>query len=395
MGAKKLSVKLFGRFSAKYGDEVLTFGRQGDSKFGQLFQILMTEPEQGVSKRNIVEVLYNWDKVGNPNASLNNTIFRLRKYFEESPLPSGEYLYLQAGILQFSRKIEIESDAWEFEKASRKFKEESDKWKKAELCEKACDLYRGEFLPHLSNEQWVIDKGQHYQKLYFEMMEYLFSFLVERGDYRKLKRLSERVIELYPNEGWEIWQVDSLNALNQYKEAKILYQKIVTYIQKTGNFLSKEQREHLQKTGSRLHFPEGTEEDIREGLLETIPCPGAYCCTLQGFSDCYRMLKRVMKREKLSFGLLLCTILDSNGKSVNDQDYCKKQGEKLREVFQKYLRLGDIYTKYCESQYLLLCVGADKENISEIGARIDMDFRKLCGGRGGISCRLLEDGTGG
>ena len=82
MGAKKLSVKLFGRFSAKYGDEVLTFGRQGDSKFGQLFQILMTEPEQGVSKRNIVEVLYNWDKVGNPNASLNNTIFRLRKYFE-------------------------------------------------------------------------------------------------------------------------------------------------------------------------------------------------------------------------------------------------------------------------------------------------------------------------
>lgn len=97
MTAKKLSVKMFGKFSAKYGDEVLTFGRQGDSKFGQLFQILMTRPGQGFSKRNIAEAFYDWDKVEDPNASLNNMIFRLRKYLEASPLPPGEYLFLNGG----------------------------------------------------------------------------------------------------------------------------------------------------------------------------------------------------------------------------------------------------------------------------------------------------------
>ena len=89
MESKKLSVRMFGRFSAKYGSEVLTFGRQGDSKFGQLFQMLMTRPGQGFSKRNIAEAFYDWDKVEDPNASLNNMIFRLRKYLEASPLPAG------------------------------------------------------------------------------------------------------------------------------------------------------------------------------------------------------------------------------------------------------------------------------------------------------------------
>lgn len=53
MTEKKLSVKMFGGFTASYGDEVLTFGRQRDSKFGQLFQILMTRPGQGFSKSDV------------------------------------------------------------------------------------------------------------------------------------------------------------------------------------------------------------------------------------------------------------------------------------------------------------------------------------------------------
>lgn len=61
------------------------------------------------------------------------------------------------------------------------------------------------------------------------------------------------------------------------------------------------------------------------------------------------------------------------------------------ETFRTYLRRGDVYTKYSENQYLLLCVGAERENVSEIETRIDMGFRKRCGGRGGISCQLLEE----
>ena len=61
--AKKLLVKMFGRFSACYGDKVLGFGRQRDSKFAQLFQILMTRPGQGFDKGDILQFLYGQEEV--------------------------------------------------------------------------------------------------------------------------------------------------------------------------------------------------------------------------------------------------------------------------------------------------------------------------------------------
>ena len=174
---------MFGRFSARYADEILALGRQRDSKFRQLFQILMTRPGQDFSKLAVAESLYGWDEVEDSNASLNNTIFRLRKYLEASPLPQGEYLFCEAGILRFGGNITVESDVWEFGKLADEFDREQDRRKKLALCEKACELYQGEFLPQLSNEQWVIEQSRYYQKIYTAMLRYLLDSLKENGDY--------------------------------------------------------------------------------------------------------------------------------------------------------------------------------------------------------------------
>lgn len=392
MAEQKLSVRMFGGFSARYADEALTFGRQRDSKFRQLFQILMTEPGQGFSKSAIAESLYRWDEVEDPNGSLNNTIFRLRKYLETTSLPPGEYLLLESGVLRFGGNIEVESDVWEFEKAAARFKEEHDKREKTALCEKACELYQGEFLPQLSNEQWVIEKSRNYQKIYVTMQRYLLNRLKEDGDYRKVEELSRRAAELYPYEGWERWWIDSLVALGRHEEAEELYRKATEYVQQNDVLLSKSQQEQFRQIGDRVLRTEGTEEDIGKYLMESRPGTGAYACTLLGFSDCFHMLKRVSRRGKVYFSLILCTILDANSQPATGREYCEKQGEKLCAAFRTNLRRGDIYTRYSENQYLLLCMGVEKENSLEIGERIDMSFRKKYGGRGGVSCRLLDDG---
>ena len=391
-GRKKLSVKMFGRFSASYADKELVFGRQRDSKFRQLFQILMTRPGQDFSKSTIAEHLYGWDEVEDSNASLNNTIFRLRKYLEKSPLPPGEYLILEAGMLRFEGGVEIESDVWEFEKLSARFEEEQGRREKAALCEQACELYQGEFLPQLSNEQWVIERNRNYHKAYSAMLRYLLDCLKEDGDYRKVEELSRRAAGLCPYEGWEIWWVDSLVSLGCHEEAEEVYRKITAHAQENNALLSKEQQEQFRKIGSRMLGPKETEEEIGKYLMEDVPGTGAYACTLPGFSDCFRMLKRVVKRGKVHFSLLLVTLLDASGRPAAGREYCEKQGEKLRAAFQTHLRRGDIYTKYSENQYLLLCIGVEKESSVEIGERIDASFRKKHGSRGGISCRLLDDG---
>lgn len=390
--AKKLWVKMFGGFSAGYGDEVLTFGRNGDSKFRQLFQILLTRPGQGFDKRNISESLYERNEVEDINASLNNTIFRLRKYLESSPLPPADYLLLSDGMLYFTdKKVEIESEVWDFECIFREFEEEQDKEKKADLCKRACELYQGEFLPWLSNEQWVIEKSQSYQKMYFGMLEYLLHYLKENGDYKGIEGISAKAAELCPYEGWENWYIESLIASGRYKEAEEAYRKMARDVQENGGFISKKQQTQFREIGGRIRQPEGTEEDIRKCLTEFVTERGAYACTLPGFVDYFRILKRVTARGGNSFSLILCTLLDAGGHSANNREYCEKHGKELCASFQTQLRKGDVYAKYSENQYLLLCIGAKKENFIEIGARINKDFRKRCGGRGGVSCRVLEE----
>lgn len=391
---EKLYVRMFGSFAASYGDETLTLGRQRDSKFGQLFQILMTRPGQWFGKGDVMGFLYGREEVEDPNASLNNTIFRLRKYLETSPLPPGDYLILNEGVMRFDGGIRAESDVWNFECAVREFEKVQDRHKKAEICQNACDLYRGEFLPQLSNEQWVIEKSRIYEEMYFKVVNYLLCYLKEEGDYRNMENLSARAAELYPCEGWESWRLESLIALGKHEEAEKVYRETAAYVQQIGGFLSKDQQVRFRRLGDRMRRPEGTAEDIGRCLMEPEMKEGAYECTLPGFSDCFRMVKRTAAREGLiCFSLLLCTILDPAGRPSNDRVYCEKQGKKLCASFEAYLRRGDIYTKYSENQYLLLCIGAEKENVEDIGMRINMDYRKRCGGRGGISYRLLDDGS--
>lgn len=384
---------MLGGFSAVYGNRALTFGRQKNSKFEQLFQILMTEPGQGFGKKDVAEILYGREDVENVNASLNNTIFRLRKYLKKSPLPPGEYLLLDEGILRFGGEVEVDSDVWNLECAARAFESEQDRQKKAEICKRACSLYQGEFLPQLSNEPWFIEKSRACGRQYSKMLDYLLHYLAEEGDYRSIESLAAHAAEIYPEEGWENWRIESLILLGCHKEAEQVYRKAVSRMQEDGKFLSKQQQLKLREMGARLRYPGGTERDISRCLMEPDPEEGAYNCTLMGFADCFRMLKRVIAREgPVCFSLFMCVILDANGYPSNDREYCRKQGERLQASFKKHLRRGDIYTKYSDGQYLLLCIGAEKEDVLEIGVRIDMDFRKRCGGRGGISCRLLDDG---
>ena len=388
-----LSVRMFGGFSAAYGGEVLAFGGQKDPKFKQLFQILMTRPGREFSKREVVESLYDCEAVEDANASLNNTIFRLRKYLRKSPLPPGEYLVLKDGMLRFDGGIVVESDAWALECAGRELAEERDREKRAELCGKICELYRGELLPRLSNELWVIEKSKEYKEIYFNALDILFSYLKEEDDYKNMECLAAHACEIYPCEGWESWRIESLLVLGCREEAERVYRETAERAQEIGGFLSREQQERFHKVGARICYPEGTAEEIGKCLMEPEAEEGAYGCTLPGFSDCFRMLKRVTaRRGPICFSLLLCTILDAGGRPVQDRKACEKQGERLCMSFKKYLRRGDIYAKYSENQYLLLCTGAERGNFSDIGLRLDMDFRKRCGGRGGISCRLLDEG---
>lgn len=289
--------------------------------------------------------------------------------------------------------IEMESDVGEFERIVRAFEQEQDKQAKAELCKMAGKLYKGEFLPKLSSEQWVIEKSRSYQAQYSEMMEYLIQCLRDEGDYESAEKIAVRGERVCPYERWKLWQVDSLVALGRHKEAEAIYREVAARVQEAGGFLSKKTQTWFHKIGERILRQEESDAEIGRFLMEEIQAEGAYACTLPSFCDCFRMLKRTLARGELCFILCLCTVLDSNGHPAKGRQNGERQDKKLHASFQTCLRRGDIYAKYSDSQYLLLCIGAERESVRELGTRIDMEFRRRCGGRGGIQCAFLDDGS--
>ena len=347
---KKLTVRLFGAFVAQYGDAVLTFGKHANSKFGQLFQILMTRPGENFSKRAIIDRIYEMGEVEDPNASFNNTMFRLRKYLESSPLPPGKYLVIEDGAIRFEGPVEVESDAWSFEQTSDAFLEETDTARKLELSETACRLYQGDLLPQLSNELWVIEKNQQYQKKYFQMLRFLLEHLKDAGDYVSIAYFSRRAIEIEPIGEWLSWQIDSLVAQGRLQDASQVYMAAVERMGAMGDSAPKGMLEQLQEIGRRIQASGGARERITMFLQEEKLPQGAYFCSLPGFVEQYQILKRIERRQAIPFVLLLCTIQNADGHPVDSQKKSEKQGKKLQEAFRTNLRAGDVYVKYNANQ---------------------------------------------
>ena len=74
-----------------------------------------------------------------------------------------------------------EVDAHQFKVLSKDVQTCTDKVKKLALLKKICLMYRGEFLPELSGDEWVLVESVQYKNIYSESLQELCKLLIERG----------------------------------------------------------------------------------------------------------------------------------------------------------------------------------------------------------------------
>lgn len=82
--------------------------------------------------------------------------------------------------------MEVEVDALELKKLIEKSEETEDIQTKMELLTKACWIYKGEFLPELSGEDWALLESVEYKKVYEKALK-------EVCDYKRRKRVPKCV----------------------------------------------------------------------------------------------------------------------------------------------------------------------------------------------------------
>lgn len=387
---KTLHVTMFGGFSLRYGDQDVVLGRYSGTKYVYLFQLIWLHGDQGVSKAQIIRSLYDAEELANPVNTFNNLLYQARRQMVMAGLPPKRYIVRRKKLYMADPEIPLDLDTRNFEKGIEEARAALDSRKKYELYCKALQLYQGVLLPESSTEAWVVTESVRLQKLFEEAIRYAGSFARKSGDYDAMYRIYGQAARIYPDNDWQANQIDALICKENYEQAYELYCKTVKrYSEEMGLPPSEQMLENYRRMSLRLTHQESRLSEIQSSLKEDLTT-GAYYTALPGFIDIYRVLARNMERLGNSVFLLLCDLVDYEGKPFMNQEKLKARSESLRRCISSSLRKGDIFTRYSVSQYMVLLIGCNDEGCDVVAKRISLRLASIEGTRAGIICSKVS-----
>jgi len=373
MKEPRFKVTMFGGFTMENGDELISFERNTMTKTNQLLQMLFCAGSNGITREQLITRLFGRDNVSNPSNSLRITVFRLRKLFAEA-VPGVDPITIENRIYYWNQNIDTEVDIYKFKRLVQ-LGDEAMAAGREELAMSnylsACDLYKGEFLPQLAGEEWAIVESLYYKNEYFRILNELCRYLKEKGDTETLFKYVSVAASLYPYEEWQAEQMDCLIAANKINEAYKVYEETSKlFFTELGVAPSAAVMDRFKKMSGQMINSPGAIDEVEQGIQEDDDVSGAYFCSYPSFMESYRFIRRVIDRTGQSAYIMLCSIVDSHGNTMQNGEKLQNFSEELKAATKKSLRRGDLFTQYSPSQMLILLMEITREDCDVVMKRI-------------------------
>ncbi len=382
-----IQVNMFGGLAITYNGKNVSIGKNRAAKYIQLLELVWLAQDAGIHKEQLTSILYDREEQSSLSNSFNNLIYQMHKQIDKSGLPKHDYIVNRDGVFFTDDEVIIESDVFRFTDNIRKARECQDDSDSIPFYKAAVDEYKAELLPELGTTEWLIIKSVQLQKMYAEGVIALGAFYEEKKDFQSMYQVYKRAAELYPDDEWQIGEIDALIGMESFKEAYAVYDETVRYYtDELGVTPSNELLECYDKMSRQITNTPGKILQIRDGILESRGVvssgdEGAYDCSFPSFIDAYHILSRNMERSGQSVYMMLLNIVDYEGKMINNASKLETRAKLLQEAISLTLRQGDTYCKYSASQYLLLLVGTNKESCKIVYRRLLNKFKLLAGPR--------------
>ncbi len=382
-----IQVNMFGGLAISYEGKNISVGKNKSAKYLQLLEIVWLNGNAGIQKEKLTSILYNREEQSNLSNSFNNLIYQMHKQLDKSGLPHHDYIVNRDGIFFTDDSIILESDVLSFMDEVDQAQNSLDEKEKIGHYKAAYELYKNELLPELSTQDWVIIKSVRLQKLYSECVTKLGAYYKKEKNYDAMYHVYKKAAEMYPDDEWQIGEIDALIEMESFKDAYALYDETVRYYtDELGVTPSAELLSCYEKMSRQITNNPGKIQQIRDDILErrgavSGPIQGAYDCSFPSFIDAYHILSRNMERSGQSVYMMLLNIVDYEGKRITNVSKLETRARLLQQAISQTLRHGDTYCKYSASQFLILLVGTNKESCRIIYKRILNKFKFLAGPR--------------
>lgn len=383
----RIQVNMFGGLAITYDGKNVSIGKNKTAKYVQLLEIVWLSGDAGVQKDYLMATLYDREEQSNLSNSFNNLIYQMHKQLKKSGLPDYDYIVNRDGVFFADDRVDIDFDVKRFTSAIEKARATQNEEESMEFYRAAFDEYRAELLPELSTTEWLIIKSVQFQRMYAECVIALGEYYQKKGDFEAMYKLFKKAAELYPDDEWQVGEINALIGMQAYKDAYTVYDETVRYYtDELGVTPSNELLECYEKMSRQITNVPGKILQIRDDIIEHRGATGhddegAYDCSFPSFIDAYHILSRNMERSGQSVYMMLLNIVDYEGKRITNTNKLENRSKLLQEAISMTLRQGDTYCKYSAGQYLLLLVGTSKESCKTVYRRVLNKFKLLAGPR--------------
>ena len=374
---KVLTAKMLGSFSLTWGNVQLADGKQRESQFSLLMQLVLHNRESGVNRNLIKTVLFEERDLEDVSHALRNVLYNAKQKLKRAGLPEADYFLQEKGVLFWNEKaIPVREDAQEFENAYQAALSEPDLENRLRKLIDACHLYSGSFLAGLDTVVWASQEAKRYRDIFRNCMNAAAALRRGGHRYKVMYDLSLYATNVNPFAEWEVLTMEALIGLGRYDEAQQFYDTVIDrYIAEFGTRSSEYVRDITNKLGEQLVYENESIEDIQDKLKDDNREGGhGYYCPFPVFQELYRTVERVMSRSGDNIFLMLCTIVDSKGNPMRDGPKLTELSERLGQAVVRSVRHSDTVTKYGKGQYLVLLFNTNRENCSIVQNRINSHF---------------------
>ena len=373
---KTVSVSLLGGFALEVDGASLTDDINRSLKLWSVLAYLTLHRERAVPQSEFIELFWPDDHSSNPVNALKTLLYRIRAMLEPLFGQEVQPILSQRGAYIWNPAVGCTLDIDRFEELCRLG---GDTQRTAEermtSYREAVELYKGDLLPKLSHQMWLVPLAVRYHTAYVAAVKDFAALLDHASLYEEMEQVCNRASDLDNlDEGLHTLIVRAL--LRQGKDAAALehYEKATDLLYRNLGVRPSEELRSLYKeimaTEKTLKTDLGV---IMNDLREAAARPGAFVCEYGFFKEAYRLEVRRAIRSGTCVHLCLITVSLPDG-GMPQLKVLSNTMDQLLDVLVNNLRRGDVVSKFSGAQYVIMLPAANYEDSNMVMDRVVRAF---------------------
>ncbi len=378
--SENVNIKMLGGFTIEHGGSVISDQNNRMRKVWLLLAYLICNRNQLSTQEHYLSLIQSsgFSESADPNGKLKALFYRARAMLNELSENAGhDWIIRKNGTYAWNSDIAVTLDAEQFELLCKQAAATEDEEERLALYREALSLYKGDFLPKLDMEAWVVPISAYYHQRYLTAAAHCLSIMEERRLLKEAAALCQSALKVDPCSE-ELYQhlMRCRIGLDDRAGAMMAYDEMSEMLFSTfGVMPSDESRAIYREASSETETKTVPSSEVRDQLKEPFGARGAMYCQYDFFRMLYQLQARSIVRSGEVIHIALFSVHGQDRKTLPRRSLDIVM-DNLQELLINNLRQGDVITRCSISQLIVMLPQANYENSCAVCQRLLKAFRK-------------------